>query len=45
MASEIDGVDLDGLNYTTLIPYNGTENKGANPLEYNVNLWYQVSDA
>lgn len=42
MTTEIDGIDLDALNYTTLIPYNGTEKQGANPLEYDVNLWYQV---
>lgn len=42
MTTEIDGIDLDALNYTTLIPYNGTEKQGANPLDYDVNLWYQV---
>lgn len=42
MTTEIDGVDLDALNYTELLPYNGTGKQGANPLEFDVNLWYQV---
>jgi hypothetical protein len=25
------------------LPYNGTGAEGANPLEFDVNLWYQVS--
>jgi hypothetical protein len=24
------------------IPYNGTEAQGANPLDFDVNLWYNV---
>ena len=39
----IDGIDLDALNYTVLVPYNGTEAQGANPLKQDVNIWYQVS--
>jgi hypothetical protein len=42
MTTEIDGVDLDALNYTELLPYNGTGKQGANPLDFDVNLWYQV---
>lgn len=42
MTSETDGVDLDALNYSPLIPYNGTGKQGANPLDFDVNLWYQV---
>ena len=37
--------DLEGLNYTILIPYNGTDGQGGNPLDFNVNLWYEVSNA
>lgn len=33
----------DDMNVIALYPYNGTEAQGANPLEYDVNIWYQVS--
>lgn len=42
MATDINGVNLDTLNYTTLVPYNGTGQKGANALDFDVNLWYNV---
>ena len=31
------------LDYIPLVPYNGTEAQGANPLLFNVNVWYDVS--
>jgi hypothetical protein len=37
------GINLEDLNYTILIPYNGTGAAGANPLDFDVNVWYQVS--
>lgn len=41
-SDEIDGIDLDTLNYTVQVPYNGTEAQGANPLDFDVNVWYNV---
>ena len=38
----VDGIDLDNLHYAPQVPYNGTSDQGFNPLEYDVNLWYQV---
>ena len=29
-------------DYILLVPYNGTSDQGANPLEQNVNVWYEV---
>lgn len=40
MAAEIDERDLD---FAARSPYNGTGSSGANPLEFNVNVWYQVN--
>lgn len=42
MTTENDGVDLGASSYALPLPYNGTEKQGANPLEFDVNLWYQV---
>jgi ammonium transporter, Amt family len=39
----IDGIDLDSLNYTTLVPYNGTGPTGGDSLTENLNIWYEVS--
>lgn len=39
---EVDGVSLDALNYTVEVPYNGTGATGADPLDFDVNVWYQV---
>ena len=33
---------MDHLNYVPHIAYNGTGPQGANPLEFDVNLWYEV---
>ncbi|CAG9938314.1 unnamed protein product [Clonostachys rosea f. rosea IK726] len=41
MAAEIDERDLD---FAARSPYNGTGSSGANPLEFNVNVWYQPGD-
>src|SRR6266699_3540294 len=38
----IDGVDLDGLNYTVKVPFNGTFPDGGDPLVENLNIWYEV---
>ncbi len=36
-------IDLNDLNYTVLVPYNGTGPTGGNSLTDNLNIWYQVS--
>lgn len=41
-ADQVDGVDLNALDYTVHVPYNGTEAQGANPLDFDVNVWYNV---
>jgi len=38
----IDGVDLDALNYTVKVPYNGTIPTGGDSLTENLNIWYEV---
>lgn len=38
----VDGVDLDTLNYTVLVPYNGTIPTGGDSLTQNLNIWYEV---
>ena len=43
MATSDDNADLDDLDYSVLVPYNGTGMKGANPLDFDVNVWYEVS--
>ena len=35
-------VDLSNLNYTTLIPYNGTIPTGGDSLTQNLNVFYEV---
>ena len=35
--------DLDGLNYTILVPYNGTIATGGNSLTDDLNIFYTVS--
>jgi Amt family ammonium transporter len=39
----IEGVDLDALNYTVKVPYNGTIPTGGDSLTDNLNIWYEVS--
>lgn len=34
--------DLVGLNYTILVPYNGTEATGGDSLTSDLNIFYQV---
>lgn len=36
--------DLTALNYTILVPYNGTIATGGNSLTDNLNIFYTVSD-
>lgn len=36
--------DLASLNYTVLVPYNGTEATGGDSLTMDLNVYYQVSD-
>jgi hypothetical protein len=40
--SGTDNIDLDRLNYVVKVPYNGTGATGGNPLEQNLNIWYEV---
>lgn len=41
--TDVQTVDLDSLNYVVKVPYNGTGPMGGNPLEDNMNIWYEVS--
>ncbi|KAG9249658.1 ammonium transporter 1 [Emericellopsis atlantica] len=34
----------DNLDYVVLVPYNGTTAQGANPLDFDVNVWYEAGD-
>ncbi|KAL2885962.1 ammonium transporter [Ceratocystis lukuohia] len=36
--------NLENLNYVIKVPYNGTDVTGADPLRYNVNIWYESGD-
>ncbi|KAL5611529.1 hypothetical protein BROUX41_000878 [Berkeleyomyces rouxiae] len=36
--------NLENLDYVVKVPYNGTKAIGADPLLYNVNLWYESGD-
>lgn len=42
MANELNGVDLDDLNYVHHYPYNGTGDSGGDPLTEDLNIWYEV---
>lgn len=37
--------DADAANYVGLYPYNGTDAQGADPLDFDVNIWYEVRHA
>lgn len=37
----VDGVDLD-TQYVVKVPYNGTEPTGGDPLQNNLNIFYEV---
>jgi Amt family ammonium transporter len=39
-----DRGDLGNVDYIVQIPYNGTGDEGANPLEFDVNIWYRPGD-
>ena len=37
-----ESADLTTLNYTVLVPYNGTTATGGNPMEMDLNIFYNV---
>ena len=39
----VEGVDLDTLNYTALVPYNETIPTGGNSLIQDLNVHYEVT--
>ena len=41
-APVVEGVDVNALNYTALIPYNDTIPTGGNSLIQDLNVHYQV---
>ena len=41
-ANTLTLADLDGLNYTILVPYNGTVPTGGDSLTEDLNLFYTV---
>jgi Amt family ammonium transporter len=43
MSLIVNGVDLDALNYTIKVPYNGTVMTGGDSLNANLNIFYDVS--
>ena len=43
MAHESTSGDLSSLNYTILVPYNGTIATGGDSLTDNLNIFYEVS--
>jgi hypothetical protein len=42
MSLIVDGVDLDALNYTIKVPYNGTSMTGGDSLNADLNIFYDV---
>ncbi|RAL63815.1 hypothetical protein DID88_003458 [Monilinia fructigena] len=44
MSLIVDGVDLDALNYTVHVPYNGTNAAGGNSLTDDLNIFYDAGD-
>jgi hypothetical protein len=40
--SDTDNIDLAHLDYVVKVPYNGSGETGGNPLEDNLNIWYEV---
>ncbi|RDW88861.1 putative ammonium transporter MEPa-2 [Coleophoma cylindrospora] len=40
----IEGVDLDALNYTVLVPYNGSTMTGGDSLTADLNIFYNAGD-
>ncbi len=43
MSLTVEGVDLDTLNYTIKVPYNGTIPTGGDSLNADLNVFYDVS--
>ena len=43
MSLVVDGVDLDALNYTIKVPYNGSVMTGGDSLNADLNIFYDVS--
>lgn len=43
MPNGVGGPDLSSLNYTVLVPYNGSIATGGDSLKDNVNVFYEVS--
>jgi Amt family ammonium transporter len=39
----VDGIDLDALNYTVKVPYNGSIMTGGDSLTSDLNIFYDVS--
>ena len=42
MSLIVDGVDLDALNYTIKVPYNGSIMTGGDSLNADLNIFYDV---
>jgi ammonium transporter, Amt family len=42
MSLIVDGVNLDALNYTIKVPYNGTVATGGDSLTGDLNVFYDV---
>jgi Amt family ammonium transporter len=42
MSLIVDGVNLDALNYTIKVPYNGTIMTGGDSLHADLNIFYDV---
>jgi hypothetical protein len=38
----MSAANVEENNYVVLVPFNGTDGPGGNPLVENVNIWYQV---
>jgi Amt family ammonium transporter len=45
MSFIIDGVDLDTLNYTIKVPYNGSIMTGGDSLHADLNIFYDASSS
>jgi hypothetical protein len=43
MSLTLGGIDLDALNYTIKVPYNGTTPTGGDSLHADLNIFYNVS--
>lgn len=44
MAQDDQGLDLSALNYTILVPYNGTGMTGGDSLTEDLNIFYNVRE-